>query len=69
MTVVRKCGAATVSFYLPENMNKAMDAYIAEGRFLKNWNAKAKARIQNMGENALNDWPKTAALICDLDPD
>eukprot|EP00957_Ditylum_brightwellii_P200546 15288983-Ditylum_brightwellii.AAC.1 len=22
-----------------------------------------------MGGNTLNDWPKTAALICDMDPD
>eukprot|EP00957_Ditylum_brightwellii_P132299 10087920-Ditylum_brightwellii.AAC.1 len=53
-------------------MTAGMSTYLGKipkkkGRLLKNYNAKSKTRIQNMGKRALHTWPTQAAEMLELD--
>eukprot|EP00957_Ditylum_brightwellii_P189306 14409091-Ditylum_brightwellii.AAC.1 len=68
---VRKTGAQTVSFELPEHMTTGMSTYLDEilkkkGRLLKKFNAKSKTCIQNVGKHLLHSWPTQATEMLEL---
>eukprot|EP00957_Ditylum_brightwellii_P012964 979433-Ditylum_brightwellii.AAC.1 len=69
---VRKTRAQTIPFELPEYMTTGMSTYLGEipkkkECLLKNFSAKSKTHIQNMGKCSLHSWPTQVMEMLELD--